>query len=150
MLATLCCHVRASSCSSFSGCEAWALALTGFNTCGSRLQSTGSTAVAHGLSCSAARGIVPDQVSNPRLLHLQVASLPLSHQGSGVRRQEGKTLLRGHKALRWGKMLSSRVVSDWKACGSLGPKPERSAGSRSSGNAGPSGWQGHSLSCESS
>ena len=82
MLATLCCHVRASSCSSFSGCEARALALTGFNTCGSRLQSTGSTAVAHGLSCSAARGIVPDQVSNPRLLHLQVASLPLSHQGS--------------------------------------------------------------------
>ena len=38
--------------------------------------------MAHGLSCSAAHGIVPDQVSNPRLLQLQVASLPLSHQGS--------------------------------------------------------------------
>ena len=36
---------------------------------------------------------------------LQVDSLPLSHQGSGVRREEGKTLLRGHKALGWGKML---------------------------------------------
>ena len=42
------------------------------------LQSTGSVAVAHGLSCSAARGIFPDQGSNPYLLHWQVDSSPLS------------------------------------------------------------------------
>ena len=47
-----------------------------------RLQSTGSAVVAHGLSCSAARGIFPDQGLNPCLLHWQVDSLPLSHQGS--------------------------------------------------------------------
>ena len=35
-----------------------------------------------GLRCSAARGIFPDQGWNPHLLHWQVASLPLSHQGS--------------------------------------------------------------------
>ena len=42
-----------------------------------RLQSTGSTLVAHGLSCSLARGIFPDQGSNPYLLHWQADSLPL-------------------------------------------------------------------------
>ena len=43
-------------------------------------QSTGSVAVAHGFSCSAARGIFPDQESNPYLLHWQADSLPLSQQ----------------------------------------------------------------------
>ena len=46
------------------------------------LWSTGSIVVAHWLSCSTACGIVPDQGSNPCLLHWQVDSLPLSHQGS--------------------------------------------------------------------
>ena len=46
------------------------------------LQSTGSIAVAHGFSCSAPCGIFLDQGSNPCLLHWQVGSLPLSHQGS--------------------------------------------------------------------
>ena len=41
-------------------------------------QSTGSVVVAHGLSCSAARGIFPDQGSNLHLLHWQADSLPLS------------------------------------------------------------------------
>ena len=41
-----------------------------------RLQSTGSVVVAHGLSCSAACGIFPDQGSNPCPLHWQVR-----HQG---------------------------------------------------------------------
>ena len=36
----------------------------------------------HGLSRSVAFGIPPDQGSNPRLLHWQANSLPLSHQGS--------------------------------------------------------------------
>ena len=42
----------------------------------------GSVVVAHGLSCSAARGIFPDQGSNPCPLHWQAASQPLRHQGS--------------------------------------------------------------------
>ena len=37
--------------------------------------------VVRGLSCSAARGIFPDQGLNLRLLNWQVDSLPLSHQG---------------------------------------------------------------------
>ena len=42
----------------------------------------GSAVVAHGLSCSAACGIFPDQGSNPCPLHWQADSQPLSHQGS--------------------------------------------------------------------
>ena len=43
---------------------------------------TGSVAVAHGPSCSAACGILPDQGSNPCPLHWQAESQPLRHQGS--------------------------------------------------------------------
>ena len=55
------------------------------------LQSTGSrragsAVVAHGLSCSAACGIFPDQGSNPRPLHRQADSQPLRHQGSPRRK----------------------------------------------------------------
>ena len=51
------------------------------------LQSTGSrragsVVVAHGSSCSAACGILPDQASNPCPLHWQADSQPLRHQGS--------------------------------------------------------------------
>ena len=42
----------------------------------------GSAIVAHGLSCSAACGILPDQGSNPCPLRRQVDSQPLRHQGS--------------------------------------------------------------------
>ena len=42
----------------------------------------GSAAVAHGPSCSAACGILPDQGSNPCALHWQADSQPLRHQGS--------------------------------------------------------------------
>ena len=54
------------------------------------LQSTGSrradsVVVAHGLSCSAACGIFPDQGSNPCPLHWQADSQPLRHQGSPKR-----------------------------------------------------------------
>ena len=41
----------------------------------------GSAIVAHGPSCSAARGILPDQGSNPCPLHWQADSQPLRHQG---------------------------------------------------------------------
>ena len=51
------------------------------------LQSTGprragSVGVAHGPSCSAACGILPDQGSNLCPLHWQADSQPLRHQGS--------------------------------------------------------------------
>ena len=46
------------------------------------LYSTGSVIAAHGLNCSWACGIFPDQGSNPRLLQWQADSLLLGHQGS--------------------------------------------------------------------
>ena len=42
----------------------------------------GSVVVAHGLSCSAACGIFPDQGLNRCPLHWQADSQPLRHQGS--------------------------------------------------------------------
>ena len=65
-----------------SRCRARALGHAGFSgrrLPGSRAQTV---VVAHRLSCSAACGIFPDQGSNPCLLHWQMDSLPLSHQGS--------------------------------------------------------------------
>lgn len=47
---------------------------------GPRFQSTGSGAVARGLSCSAARAIFLDQGLHTRLLHRQPDSLPLGHR----------------------------------------------------------------------
>ena len=47
-----------------------------------RLWSTGSVIVGQGLSSSMVCGIFPGQESNPCLLHWQVDSLPLNHQGS--------------------------------------------------------------------
>ena len=49
------------------------------------LQSTGSVFVAHGLSSSVARGILPDQGWNPCLLHWQAdSSLPSHQESSGL------------------------------------------------------------------
>ena len=42
----------------------------------------GSVIMGHGLSCSEAGGILPDQGWNPCPLHWQVDSYPLYHQGS--------------------------------------------------------------------
>ena len=47
-----------------------------------RLQSAGSAVVAHGASCSAACGILPDQGSNLCPLRWQADSQPLHYQGS--------------------------------------------------------------------
>ena len=55
---------------------AWTSAVA---ACG--LYSTGSVVLAHRPSCSAACGILPDQGSNPCLLHWWVDSSPLSHPG---------------------------------------------------------------------
>ena len=79
--ATLLSGVRASRCSGFS-CGALALGREGSVVAAPGLSSTGSIIVVHGLSCSAACGIFPDQGSNLSLLCWQVDSLPLSHQES--------------------------------------------------------------------
>ena len=49
---------------------------------GTSSRCTSSVVVAHGPSCSAACGILPDQGSNPCPLHRQADSQPLRHQGS--------------------------------------------------------------------
>ena len=51
----------------------------------------GSIVVAHGLSCSTAGGIFLDQGSNPCLLHWQVDSQPLDHQGNPMLSSQNKT-----------------------------------------------------------
>ena len=74
----------------FLCCTAWALGRAGFSSCSTRAQwlrfpgpqSTGSIVVTHGLSCSEACGIFPDQGLNPYLLHWQAGPLPLSHHSS--------------------------------------------------------------------
>ena len=58
----------------------WPLSL---RSTGSR--RAGSVVVAHGPSCSAACGILPDQGSNLCPLHWQADSQPLRHQGSPQR-----------------------------------------------------------------
>ena len=54
----------------------------GFSRCGTRALRAGSLVVMHGPGCPVARGIFPDQGLNPYLLHWQVDSQPLDHQGS--------------------------------------------------------------------
>ena len=56
------------------------LQCSGFSRCGSWALEPGRCV--HGLSCSVARGILPDQGSKPCLLHWQADSLPWSHLGS--------------------------------------------------------------------
>ena len=76
------CSPRAPHCCSFSSCGAGTLGCAGFSSCGCwalqcRLNSCGT-----GVSCSAACGISPDRGLNLSLLHWQVDSFPLNHQGS--------------------------------------------------------------------
>ena len=56
------CGAQVSHCGGFSCCGAWALG------------TQASVVVAHGLSCSVACGIFPDQGLNPCPLHWQVDS----------------------------------------------------------------------------
>ena len=76
-----CSPVAASGGHSSSRCAALSLSRPlPLQSTGSR--RAGSVIVAHGPSCSAACGILPDQGSNPRPLHWQADSQPLRHQGS--------------------------------------------------------------------
>ena len=77
MGATLRCVVRASHCSSFPCCGAQVL-----GTWDSVVGTRGSVAVVHGLSCSVACGIFPDQGLNLCLLHWQADSFTLYPQGN--------------------------------------------------------------------
>ena len=54
----------------------------GFSGCSLRALDTGSVVAVHRMSCSTARGIFPAQGLNLCLLHWQMDSLPLSHQGN--------------------------------------------------------------------
>ena len=76
------CGAQASHCSGSACCGAPALRCTGCRSCDSPAPEHRPMVVAHGLSCSTACGIFPDQDLNLCLLHRQVNSLPLSHQGS--------------------------------------------------------------------
>ena len=58
------CGVRASHCGGFSRFGAQALGHRDFSSCSSQALSTGLMVVAHGLTCSAARGIFPEQELN--------------------------------------------------------------------------------------
>ena len=68
------CGVQSSRCGGFCCCGAWALGAWASVVVGRGLQSAGSVVVAHGLSCSTACGIFPDQGSNPCPLQWQVNS----------------------------------------------------------------------------
>ena len=59
-------------------CGLWAFSSFGKQA----LESLGSVAEAHGLSCPGACGIFSDQGSNPCLLHWQAGSSPRRRQGS--------------------------------------------------------------------
>ena len=74
MGAALSCGMRASHCGGFSGCRAQSLGFVGFSSCGSWALEPWLVVVVHGLSCSAACGIVLDQGSNLCPLHGQVGS----------------------------------------------------------------------------
>ena len=71
-----------SHCGGFSCCWAQALGHAGFSSCGSWALEHRLNSLAHGLSCSTIRGIFLDQGLNPCLLHWEVDSLPLIHQGN--------------------------------------------------------------------
>ena len=68
------CGARASHCGGFSCCGTQALGARASVAVARGVQSAGSVVVAHGLGCSVACGIFPDQGANPCLLHWQVDS----------------------------------------------------------------------------
>ena len=53
----------------------------GASSCGSQALIAGSVVVAHGLSCSVARGIFPEQGLNQCPSHCKADSQPVDHQG---------------------------------------------------------------------
>ena len=78
------CNAQASRCRDFSCCRTPALGHVGFRSAALQLQSTGSIAAVHRVSCSGACGIFRDQGSNACLLDWQADSLPPSHRGNPI------------------------------------------------------------------
>ena len=108
----------------FSSCGKWGplfIAVRGrllLRSTGSR--RAGSVVVVHGPSCSAARGIFPDQGSNLCPLRWQADSQPLRPQGSpgssyyysyfiDTGSREVRLLAQGHTAGQWQKQDPSRI-----------------------------------------
>lgn len=83
---TFCCASRTSHCSGFCCHGARALGCVGSEVAAPRFHSKGSIVVVHGLSCPEAWGVLTDRESNRGLLHWQVNSSPLSHQGTPILR----------------------------------------------------------------
>ena len=104
----LSCSVQASHWGGFSCCWVRALGHAGFSTVLPGLQGTGSTAVAHRLSCSVACGIFLDQGSNPRLPHWQAGSLSLTPEG---RPQWDLKWLHGRQEIKLVKIMCS--LNSW-------------------------------------
>ena len=75
-------QVRASHCGGFSCCGERVLGKQSSVAAAHGLLSAGSVVLAHGLRCSVACGIFPDQELNPCPLHWWVGSYPLHNQGS--------------------------------------------------------------------
>ena len=71
----------------------------------------GSAIVAHGPSCSAACGILPDQGSNPCPLHWQADSQPLRHQGSPGRQILNKKFKISEKCQD--RCIGTSLVAQW-------------------------------------
>ena len=114
-------------CGGFPCCGAWTLGCAGFSSCGSWVLEYRLVVVMLGLIFSTACGILPDQGSNPCLLHYQADSLPLSYQESSHshvasiprRRQWHPTPVllpgesRGWRSLVGCRLWSHRVGHDW-------------------------------------
>ena len=108
----------------FSSCSAWASPCCGFPCCGALAPGTqASEVVAHGLSCSTACGLFPDQGSNRSHLHWQVDSYPLNHQRRpwAILRTENlsKMFSGKQKCLQFVKILGksdSLIGCNFKAC----------------------------------
>ena len=90
-------------------CEPKQLCPAGLCSRLSRALSAGAVVEAHGLSCSAAREIFPCQGSNSCLLHWQLDSLLLSHQGSQRLSLDSTIDLGGGDGL--GSLLSCHVCN---------------------------------------
>ena len=78
------CGARASHCSGFSCCCAQALEHMGFHSCSFQALEHRRNSCGAWAQLLYARGVFPDQESNPCLLHWQADSLPLSHRGSPI------------------------------------------------------------------
>ena len=76
------CGAQASHCGGVSCCRARLSGAWAAGVAAPGLRAQAQWLVAHGPSCSAACGIVPNQGSNPHPLHWQADYLPLSHQGN--------------------------------------------------------------------